>query len=203
MKIVLLMGFASTPLFYKDIFPFEHLYSFEEVDKDEEIAVIAWSMGTLKAFENIDKYNIKKLVLVSPTRNFCLSTPSIIVKKMIKGIDKNKELTLKNFLELNFSSTENFEKYYEKYKEDILKIDNEVLKDNLLYLKDTSVEEKNIDINTLVILGEKDKIISKDNSLESINGIKNKKILTYNCGHNIFFEEKEIVNLVGSFLSDT
>lgn len=203
MKTVVLMGFGSSSSFYKDIFSFEHQYTFEGIKKDEEVTVVAWSMGTLKAFENIEKYNIKKLVLISPTRNFCLSTPSIIVKKMIKGIDKNKELTLKNFIELNFYNRETFEEYYEKYRDSILGLDNEKLKEELSYLKDTVVEEKEIDIETLVLLGKRDKIISVENSSFSIEKIKNKKVISYDCGHNILFEEKETVKLVGSFLSDT
>ncbi len=203
MKIVVLMGFASTPSFYNDTFPFELYFSLKGIDRREEIAIIAWSMGTLKAFEKVEEYNVKKLVLISPTRNFCLSTPSIIVKKMIKGIDRKKEKVLEDFLRLNFSKEEKFNLYYEKYKKDILNIPNESLKSHLEYLKDTNIPQEEIDIETLVILGEKDSIISNENSFESIKGIKYKKIITYPFGHSLLFEKKEIVNLVGSFLSDT
>jgi len=202
MKIIVLKGWASTDNFYRDIFPFEFEIGFNNILCDEEIVVIAWSMGTLEALENLNKYNIKKLILIAPTRDFTLSTSERVLKLMVKNLKTNKSEVLENFIYNTFESKKFAMEYLSKYKEEIFNLDKEFLISGLEYLRTKKVEEIRTNINTLLILGSQDKIISNENSLEAISNFKNIKIVKLNKGHNLLFNNVEFIEIVRSFLSD-
>lgn len=202
MKIIVLKGWASTDTFYKDIFPFEFQIGFDNISYDEKIIVIAWSMGTLEALENLNKYNIKKLILIAPTRDFTLSTSERVLKLMVKNLKTNKSEVLENFIYNTFESKKFAMEYLSKYKEEIFNLDKEFLISGLEYLRTKNVEEIRTNINTLLILGSQDKIISNENSLEAISNFKNIKIVKLNKGHNLLFNNVEFIEIVRSFLSD-
>lgn len=201
MKIILLKGWASVDSFYKDIFPFEFQIGFNNINYNEEIIVIAWSMGTLEALENINKYNIKKLILISPTRDFTLSTSERIIRRMENNLKKNKKELLESFIYNTFENKELANNYLIEYKEEIFNFNKDFLIGGLEYLRTKKVDEIPNNIDTLLILGLYDKIINNENSLEAVKSFENIKIVRLNRGHNLLFANNEVIEIVRSFLS--
>lgn len=201
-KTLVLKGWATEDTFYRDMFEFPVEFDPKMIDKDEEINVIAWSMGTLKAFEISRDYNVKKMVLISPTRDFLMTMPLVVVKRMEKGIKRNKKKIIEDFIKLNFNKEEESRRFEEAYLEKILEIDDEELLKGLEYLRSTKVPETIIETETLVCIGSEDGIIPVENTVEAVKSIKNKKIKYYDKGHNLLFENIEFIDDVRSFLID-
>ena len=173
----------------------------------DRLIVLAWSMGTLQAQKFISKNWVDKLILASPTNEFCLTTRPVIVKRMIKGLKNDKEQCLKEFLSLNFVNEDNLESYLKSYFEEICTLDEEFLIDGLQFLLDEKIESYNSvnrDLEPFVVMAKNDQVISKENSdamLEKISGAYT--IQELECGHNIFYEAyKDATRLLRGYLDD-
>lgn len=176
----------------------------EKINGYNEYIFFAWSLGTLICIELLNSFNVTKAVFLAPTLNFTMTTPKIVLKKMIRDLKKNKEKTIENFLELNFYSKNFFYEYLKKYSEDILKINESVLEEGLNILMEKNLENiliKN-QIEPLIILGKEDKIISNENSIYFAEKFNKKKIIILEkTGHNIIFE-KDISMFTDEYLKE-
>lgn len=202
MKIVLLKGWATPDDFYRDIFDFDFYIGFDSIDSREEITVISWSMGTIEALENINKYNIKKLILIAPTLKFCLTTKERVIDIMSKNLDRNKEKVLLKFSMDNFYNKFLANKYWECYKEKILNITTEELKLGLEYLKKSNLKIENINVETLIFTGCYDEIIPESNSKFIFDFFTNAKFIEFKRGHNLLYENYKFLEIVRSFVVD-
>lgn len=200
MKTILFPGWASFKTFYKKEV-LEEFFYLEEISGENEVNVIAWSMGSLRALDYIKTHKVNKLILLAPTTDFTKTTSAEIINQMISGIGVNKEITLKNFYKMNFSDMVDFRKFWDLYKEEIDKLSKEELVKGLEFLRDFKIESPDFSNvkEVHVVLGEKDKIIPLENNREFLNVGK-----TYNFqkGHNLLYNNDELKALVRSILSD-
>lgn len=202
MKLVILKGWGSCDSFYRKIFGSDIHIGLGGISPDEEIAVVAWSMGTMEILEKLDGYNIKKLVLAAPTSNFCSSTNPKIVRLMEKNLDKNKEKVLFNFVMDNFHDKKLAEAYWEEYSSEILDIDTESLKEGLVYLRTTAFVPKASSIDTLIVTGRYDKIIPFENSEKLMNVFSTLQHVVFESGHNFLYKNDKFCEVVRGFLVD-
>ena len=200
MKTILFPGWASFKTFYKKEV-LEEFFYLEEISGENEVNVIAWSMGSLRALDYIKTHKVNKLILLAPTTDFTKTTSAEIINQMISGIGVNKEITLKNFYKMNFSDMVDFRKFWDLYKEEIDKLSKEELVKGLEFLRDFKIESPDFSNvkEVHVVLGEKDRIIPLENNREFLNIGK-----TYNFqkGHNLLYNNDELKALVRSILSD-
>ena len=200
MKTILFPGWASFKTFYKKEV-LEEFFYLEEISGENEVNVIAWSMGSLRALDYIKIHKVNKLILLAPTTDFTKTTSAEIINQMISGIGVNKEITLKNFYKMNFSDMVDFRKFWDLYKDEIDKLSKEELVKGLEFLRDFKIESPDFSNvkEVHVVLGEKDKIIPLENNREFLNVGK-----TYNFqkGHNLLYNNDELKALVRSILSD-
>ncbi|TDT71894.1 serine aminopeptidase S33 family [Hypnocyclicus thermotrophus] len=210
--IIFFKGFASIQEMYTGFIPQGYDYVFYDelesknikniVKNYKTIIFLGWSLGSLLAIKSINEIKPNKLVLISPTFNFTENFSKQILEKMQKNILKNKELTLKQFFKNCFFYKENYKKFIEKYFNNIKKIEEKKLIKELEYLKNIKIKEEKFNIESLIIYSNKDKIIFKESSIKVFNNFFNsKKIEIDNCGHIIFFE-KDIYEIVRSFIID-
>lgn len=202
MKLVILKGWGSCDSFYQKIFGNDIHIGLGGISQDEEIAVVAWSMGTIKILEKLDGYNIKKLVLVAPTSNFCSSTNPKIVRLMEKNLEKNKEKVLFNFVMDNFYDPKLAEAYWDEYSSEILGIDTEVLRKGLEYLRNTAFVPKTSSIDTLILTAKYDKIIPWENTEKLMGVFSNFKHVVFESGHNFLYKNDKFYEVVRGFLVD-
>ncbi|WP_320046591.1 hypothetical protein [uncultured Ilyobacter sp.] len=200
--IVVFKGWGSTNSFYRDflegldaeIIFSEDLYQ-RNLDDFQEVIAFGWSMGTLDCIRFLRDKKIEKSILIAPTLDFTKTTRALIIKKMIKRLKVEKDGCLRDFIELNFSSSSKFEDYLGEYFEDILKIPDEDLVNGLNKLiEDEVVREKSYQ-NPLIILGTKDRVIPEENSKDVIEDFPNAVVYSINGGHNLIYEEREKVYL--------
>ena len=200
MKTILFPGWASFKTFYKKEV-LEEFFYLEEISGENEVNVIAWSMGSLRALDYIKTHKVNKLILLAPTTDFTKTTSAEIINQMISGIGVNKEITLKNFYKMNFSDMVDFRKFWDLYKDEIDKLSKEELVKGLEFLRDFKIESPDFSNvkEVHVVLGEKDRIIPLENNREFLNIGK-----TYNFqkGHNLLYNNDELKALVRSILSD-
>ncbi|ADO82861.1 alpha/beta hydrolase fold protein [Ilyobacter polytropus] len=200
--IVVFKGWGSTDSFYRDfldkldaeIIFSEDLYK-RDLDNFQEIIAFGWSMGTLDCIRFIRDNKIEKSILIAPTLDFTKTTRALIIKKMIKRLKVEKAGCLRDFIELNFSSSSKFEAYLEEYFEDILKISDEDLIKGLNKLIEDKIPRENSYLNPIIILGSKDKVIPEENSKDVTEYFPNAVVYHVNGGHNLIYEEKEKVFL--------
>ena len=201
MKNLLFPGWASFSRFYQKELVEEFIYDNFSYESDEEINVIAWSMGTLKALEYVKNHKVNKLILLAPTSNFTKTTSKKLVNNMIEGIKIDKFATLNNFYKLNFSKNSDYLNFLEEYKNEILNTNEEELIEGLEFLRDKVVKDYNFEnVKELyVITGKKDKIINSSNTKEFVSIGEH---IEFNLGHNFIYGNKVLYDLVRSILSD-
>lgn len=200
MKTILFPGWASFKTFYKKEVLEEFFYLEEVIDADE-VNVIAWSMGSLRALDFIKTSKVNKLILLAPTTDFTKTTPVETINQMISGIEVNKEITLKNFYKMNFSDSGEFRKFFSEYKDDIHELSEDELIKELKFLRDFKVEA--LDFSNVkelhIVFGEKDRIIPIENNADFS---KFGKTYNFQKGHNFLYNNSELKALVRSILSD-
>lgn len=205
MKTLIFPGWASFESFYKkelleDFFYFDN----DDIKIDEEVNIIAWSMGTLRALEYIKGKVVNKLVLIAPTTDFMATMELKYLESMIVGIKQNKIQTLKEFYRLNFIKNSDFLNFVEEFEKEIKNMEEKELIRGLEYLRDTKIEL--VDFNNvkkvLIIRGKKDKIIPKNNSQNIIRDNPKAEVIEYNLGHNLIYKNNHLKELVRSFLID-
>ena len=201
MKNLLFPGWASFRKFYEKELIEEFIYDDFSYENNEEINVIAWSMGTLKALEYIKNHKINKLILLAPTSNFTKTTSRELVDNMIEGIKTNKIETLNNFYRLNFSKNSDYANFIEEYKSEIENLIEAELIEGLEFLRDKTVIDYSFENvkEIYVITGKRDKVINSDNTKEFISTGKH---IEFNMGHNFIYGNKVLYDLVRSILSD-
>ncbi|WP_319202305.1 hypothetical protein [uncultured Ilyobacter sp.] len=196
--IVVFKGWGSSESFYRDflegldaeIIFSDELYK-KNLDDYQEVIAFGWSMGTLDCIRFIRDKKIEKSVLIAPTLDFTKTTRALIIKKMIKRLKVERAGCLRDFIELNFSSSLKFEDYLGKYFEDILKIPDEDLIKGLNKLIEDKVEREKSYLNPLIILGTEDRVIPEENSKDVTEDFPNAVVYSINGGHNLIYEEKE------------
>lgn len=201
MKNLLFPGWASFRKFYEKELIEEFIYDDFSYESSEEINVIAWSMGTLKALEYIKNHKINKLILLAPTSNFTKTTSRELVDNMIEGIKTNKIETLNNFYRLNFSKNSDYLSFLGSYENEIIGMNEEELVRGLEFLRDKIVLDYNFENvkEVYVITGKRDKVINSSNTKEFISTGKH---IEFNLGHNFIYGNKVLYDLVRSILSD-
>ena len=201
MKNLLFPGWASFRKFYEKELIEEFIYDDFSYESSEEVNVIAWSMGTLKALEYIKNHKINKLILLAPTSNFTKTTSKELVDNMIEGIKANKIETLNNFYRLNFSKNSDYLSFLGSYENEIIGMNEEELVRGLEFLRDKTVLDYNFENvkEVYVITGKRDKVINSDNTKECISTGKH---IEFNMGHNFVYGNKVLYDLVRSILSD-
>ena len=196
--IVVFKGWGSSESFYRDflegldaeIIFSDELYK-KKLDNYQEVIAFGWSMGTLDCIRFIRDKKIEKSVLIAPTLDFTKTTRALIIKKMIKRLKVERAGCLRDFIELNFSSSLKFEDYLGKYFEDILKIPDEDLIKGLNKLIEDKVEREKSYLNPLIILGTEDRVIPEENSKDVTEDFPNAVVYSINGGHNLIYEKKE------------
>ena len=201
MKNLLFPGWASFRKFYEKELIEEFIYDDFSYENNEEINVIAWSMGTLKALEYIKNHKINKLILLAPTSNFTKTTSKELIDNMIEGIKANKIETLNNFYRLNFSKNSDYLSFLGSYENEIIGMNEEELVRGLEFLRDKVVLDYSFENvkEIYVITGKRDKVINSDNTKEFISTGKH---IEFNMGHNFVYGNKVLYDLVRSILSD-
>lgn len=173
----------------------------------DKIFVLSWSMGTLQAQKFISQNWVDKLILVSPTSEFCMTISPVAVRKMIRDLKRNREQCLREFLSLNFYKQNNFENYINNYFDEINELNQGYLEDGLKFLLNEKIEEYqslNSSLIPLVIIGKNDLIISSENSMNMVEKIPGEYIFgELICGHNVLYEEyDEVIRLIRGYLND-
>ncbi len=203
--LIIFKGWASEEELYSDI---ERLFSrykiFYDIEVEsfdfegyDEIICLAWSMGTLDAIELSNKIKLDKLILLAPTLSFTRTMRPIILKKMKKRLEIDKEGCLKDFTLNSFYSKEKALKFWKINREKVLNIPTVDLKKGLDKLINKEVEIERREIKTVIVVGEKDKIIPFENSKEVIEGYTHKIVYKLPCGHNIFSEQgEELIDII-------
>lgn len=213
--LVIFPGWASFPKLYDKLnIKYDELLYFDEFEIEkfyyqlgkrqyDKLIILGWSMGTLLALKSLEKIVPDKLILLSPTMNFTETTPPLILKKMIKNLNRNKLLTIKEFCKINFKDKNSAEKYFEENVEKYSETDTEYLVKGLEFLisEKLNLLQFEDEINPLIILGSNDEVIINSNSEKVVNCFKKSDLKIINCGHNVIYEGK-IEKLVRSYLSD-
>ncbi len=201
MKNLLFPGWASFRKFYEKELIEEFIYDDFSYENNEEINVIAWSMGTLKALEYIKNHKINKLIFLAPTSNFIKTTSRELIDNMIEGIKANKIETLNNFYRLNFSKNSDYLSFITNYENEIIGMNEEELVRGLEFLRDKVVLDYSFENvkEIYVITGKRDKVINSENTKEFISIGKHTE---FNLGHNFIYGNKVLYDLVRSILSD-
>ncbi|MGM0508156.1 MAG: alpha/beta fold hydrolase [Fusobacteriota bacterium] len=173
-----------------------------------DITFFAWSLGAMIALMWQDEFQreilISQNIYLSPTLNFTKTTSPIILKKMIRDLQRDKNKVLENFMKMNFSAKKNYINFMEKYKKDIYNLNKNSLKKGLDILSTSKLYISKIKTRSLILTGNKDKIIPRKNTDIFLNKFENYKYKYYNkCGHNILYEKnEEVLDLIRSFLND-
>lgn len=214
--LVIFPGWASFKSLYKKLdIKYDELLYFDEFEIEkfyyqiskynyDRLIVLAWSMGTLLALKGLKEVKPDKLILLSPTLNFTSTTPSLIVKKMINNLRRNKLLTIREFCKMNFSNKDLALNYFEENKEKFIEKNVEYYINGLklLITEDISSDfNVNDSLEPLIILGKDDQVITGENSQKVIECFAKIKVELIDCGHNVIYEGK-IEKLVRSYLSD-
>ncbi len=149
---------------------------------------------------------IEKIILIAPMNSHCAGIKEIYSYLFRYKAKKNSKLfykllvSKKNIDKLwkntNTQLKKNFKKRWLNYK--ILSLNLGSIS-NLFFLKKA---EKNLDKKTLLMLGNKDKVINFKKSFKYFSKNKNVEIKVFNdCGHMIFYEDNELFSeLVYNFI---
>lgn len=200
MKTLIFPGWASFESFYQKELKEEFFY----VDKDQimcedEVNIVAWSMGTLKAMRFVKENRVNKLILLAPTRRFTENIDKNVIDKMIEGLKVNKEVTLKNFYKMNFKDIIKFREFCTEYKKEIEELEVLDLIKDLEYLKTEKIEE--LDFSKVkdiyVFYDEEDRIIPINKEFLACGHSK-----SFTRGHNFIYKNEELKEIVRSLLND-
>ncbi|GLI56706.1 hypothetical protein PM10SUCC1_22200 [Propionigenium maris DSM 9537] len=206
--VLIFKGWSSTTSLYRDI---EKLYKDAEVHYSDEVewpqiklsdysrvTLIAWSMGTLDAIEYEMSHKIDEMILISPTLDFTSTIRPIILKKMIKRLGTDKEGCLKDFTGLCFDSTEEAERYWRDYHEEIMEIPEDLLIEGLEKLMSKKIESREERrISPLIIVGTEDRVIPLENSKEVEGLYPDVRVIKVEGGHNLFYDKKdELIKII-------
>jgi len=206
--LIIFRGWSSTKTLYKEVekvyegYRIIHSEDMDSVDIKDfgEVALLAWSMGTLDAIEYSRENTVKSMVLISPTLNFTKTVRPVIVKKMIKRLITDKEGCLMDFTRLCFIDDGTAERYWNEYKDEILEIDSEKLREGLEKLLNKKIDIFSGMGNPLVITASDDMVISRENSMDVLEVYKGAVHKEIAGGHNLFFEgAKEINKLIKDY----
>lgn len=200
MKTILFPGWASFETFYKKEV-LEEFFYWNDRSFDDEVNVIAWSMGTLQALEYIKSNKVNKLILMAPTIDFTRSNSITKIDLMINGLKENKLATLKNFYKMNFYKGEEFRKFWNEYQTEINNLQEKELIEGLEYLKKEKIQTLEFsNVNKLYIFLDKyDKIIPNEDNVEFL---KFDNIYYFEKGHNFLYNNEVLKELVRSILID-
>lgn len=210
-KIVVFPGWGYPHSFYnflKDGFGNSYeieIESMEDFQEKECYAVIAWSMGTLDFFRKEKLIDYKKVILISPTLNFTMTTNARVIKTMIKNLKSGREKLLYDFYKNNFSTVDAFEKFYEEFKEESSKLKSDELEKGLEFLcSEKSITPVELKCNCLVLTGNRDIIINEENSLNAVKNIATAvESRVLQSGHNIIYERsEEFFEIAGRYFND-
>lgn len=209
------MGWASFPEMYEYLFENSNVIYINPVRyKKEDILNIpkkdriffGWSLGTIEILKLIDiGIYPERLILITPTNDFTKNIKTIILKKMISEISKNKNKVLNDFYKNSFYSIEKYEEFREEYSNQIEGLDSEELILGLKYLLNEKVDLINeIENECLIFLASEDKIIRNRNSRQILENIKKPIIYKFkSCGHNIIYENQlKLKDRVRKFIDD-
>ncbi|OCL25512.1 hypothetical protein U472_14315 [Orenia metallireducens] len=171
-----------------------------------EINFLGWSMGTMMALRYLNDFRVNKLILLAPTLYFLKNQPKIVVKKMIRDIERNKLRTLINFSRLNFYNKSFYEDYLEKYRKELKELDSNYLKEGLRLLLEEDLRDMNIieGVRPLVVVTKEDEIITNSSSKQVLEFFKDYDFyILEGVGHNMIYEAEEEVNeLIRRYLVD-
>jgi len=187
----------------------EDLNNFINTLKLKDPIIIGHSMGGIISLNYAIKYtNLKKLMIVDALPFFHQSMPLDLVESFTE-----KEILKFFSRQLSMSKKEipkHKREYYEKLKSWSLERREKAINGKMLkiYFKalrayDLTEDLKNINIPTLIVFGEDDKILN-DEVIESYKNIKNSKFTTFKeCGHSPPREcIQEFNELLHEFLND-
>ena len=177
----------------------------EKTREYDEVIFIAWSMGTLVAINALEEIDPDKIVLLAPTLDFLIDRDIEEIEEMLVELDEDKCSVIKKFSMINFFKKRNAVKYVREYEEGMKKLDKEVLKNGLLFLAGEVIDRQLIMYSkkVLILLGEKDRVISIKNSSEVVRKFSNLKVeILKDIGHNMIYECNKISEIVGRFLND-
>ncbi|MCT4633485.1 MAG: alpha/beta hydrolase [Firmicutes bacterium] len=155
--------------------------------------ILAWSMGSILAIRLASKVDISALVLIGATGSFVKrkekgsSWSKKDVEIMKNNLLRNKNKQMRNFMKLSGAYGDILKDYAD------LKTVEELIS-GLDVLIDTNViqDAKKIKCSTLLIHGEKDKIVPLEKGKELSSIIEGSKLIIYeNCGHIPFWDEEE------------
>lgn len=210
-KIVVFPGWGYPHSFYnllKEGFGNSYeieIETLEDFQEKECYAVIAWSMGTLDFFRKEKLINYKKVILISPTQNFTMTTNARVIKTMIKNLKSGKEKLIYDFYKNNFSNTAVFEKFYEEFKDESSELKVEDLEMGLEFLcSEKSSAPVELKSKCLVLTGDRDIIINEENSLSAVKNIATPvESRGLQSGHNIIYERsEEFFEIAGRYFND-
>lgn len=205
-------GFAATNLVWKyQVADLEDKYlivnSDEELNKHDQLVIIAWSMGVYKA---IDLYfsmkeKVKGLVLVSPSPCFAkrddypFGQPLSVIRNLERKIKTDSKKGLDFFYSLVFNGGPHPIPHSLSYSE------KEHLLSDLAFLKQIDIRNKlnEIKIPVLIVHGEADTICSIEGAIYMTKKIEKSKLITFQGGHAPFLENiKEFNQALKDFLED-
>ncbi|MGL5617060.1 MAG: alpha/beta fold hydrolase [Sarcina sp.] len=171
----------------------------------EYFHVIAWSMGSLVLLENYKflEDRIKSIALLAGTAKFTKDNSQYfgwdqrILKMMIRKFEVNPKVVIEDFNKKSLGDKSSFKEVENE------KINKEALIYGLKYLKDSDFREvlKEIKVKTLIIQGDNDFIVEKEqaNYLKE-NIIDSKLVFIKEGNHRMFLEiNSEVFNILEGF----
>ncbi|WP_432663573.1 alpha/beta hydrolase [Wukongibacter baidiensis] len=180
------------------------------LDKKEinKFSIMAWSLGSLVAFDLILRYSlqIENLILFGPTCKFVRNEESHynigwhekIVKRMISMLEIYPQKTLDSFYKQLFTELEVNNRYYDKYIKEVKKLDKDYsvksLAIGLEYLINKDFRESliNIDIKALIIHGEGDIICPLQSGEYLYRNLKESELIELKgTGHMPFYTKPD------------
>lgn len=201
MKTLIFPGWASFESFYQKELKEDFFYvnSINKISIDEEVNIVAWSMGTLKALKFIKNNKVNKLILLAPTKRFTENIEAEVIDKMIEGLKINKEITLKNFYKMNFKDLKNFREFWNDYENKIKKLEVLDLIKDLEFLKNEEI--KDLDFTNVkeihIFYDKEDRIIPINEEFLSCGYSR-----AFSRGHNFIYKNEELKDIVRSLLND-
>jgi pimeloyl-[acyl-carrier protein] methyl ester esterase len=167
--------------------------------------ILAWSMGSILAIRLASNVDISALVLIGATGSFVKrkekdsSWSKKDVEIMKNNLLRNKNKQMRNFMKLSGAYGDILKDYADsKTIEELIS--------GLDVLIDTNViqDAKKIKCSTLLIHGEKDKIVPLEKGKELFSIIESSKLIIYeNSGHIPFWDEEErFISDIRNFIRD-
>jgi pimeloyl-[acyl-carrier protein] methyl ester esterase len=186
------------------------LHALEKFLKNEPYHLLGWSMGgqiALEMFKQNPKL-INSLILISTTPRFIESDDfkigmnNAVFNKFKKGLKNDKDKTLDEFYHMLFAANEDRSQYLDDLKKQIPP--EKTLLDSMNSFE--NYDERNIlpkiNIPTLILAGDKDKIIDAKASMFMSQEIKGSVLRIFKgTGHAPFLtKEKEVMDELRTFL---